>query len=145
MAVEWQTNGVPTPLTARNAGVVRAASACGGTSGSSVRRGESRSVGGGKAAVVVSMSAGVLLLILLIRKSGLRPTHAVVSAFPGFYLARSQFAPTTQDAAALGRLASPDECQSPNAAVPTTLLPTTADDGVFRDPHPRLLADPRGT
>lgn len=48
MAVEWQTNGVPTPLTARNAGVVRAASTSGGTSGSSVRRGESRSVGGGE-------------------------------------------------------------------------------------------------
>lgn len=47
--------------------------------------------------MVVSMSAAVFLLILLIRKSGLRPTHAVVSAFLGFYLARSQFAPTTQD------------------------------------------------
>lgn len=43
------------------------------------------------------MSEAVVLLILLIRKSGLRPTHAVVSAFLGFYLARSQFAPTTQD------------------------------------------------
>lgn len=47
--------------------------------------------------MVVSMFAAVFLLILLIRKSGLRPTHAVVSAFLGFYLARSQFAPTTQD------------------------------------------------
>lgn len=111
--------------------------------------------------MVVSMSAAVFLLILLIRKSGLRPTHAVVSAFLGFYLARSQFAPTTQDltsnAADCSRGSAietpprwagshpPTSVSRPDAAVPTTLLPTTADDGVLRDPHPRLLADPRGT
>lgn len=50
--------------------------------------------------MVVSISATVFLLItviLLIRKSGLRPTHAVVSILLGFYLAGSQLAPTIQD------------------------------------------------
>jgi hypothetical protein len=47
--------------------------------------------------VALSISAVLLLLIivvLLVRKSGLKPVHALVCMLLGFYLASSSMAPT---------------------------------------------------
>jgi hypothetical protein len=50
--------------------------------------------------VALSISAVVLLAIIvfiLIKKSGLKPPHAIVCVLFGFYLASSTIAPTIND------------------------------------------------
>ncbi|MER8183555.1 DUF2304 domain-containing protein [Kitasatospora sp. NPDC094015] len=49
--------------------------------------------------MALSISAAVLMLVvvwLLIRRSGLKPVHAIICALLGFYLASSSIAPSIQ-------------------------------------------------
>ncbi|WP_406296897.1 DUF2304 domain-containing protein [Embleya sp. NBC_00888] len=51
--------------------------------------------------VVVSVSAVLLLgvtVVFLVRKSSLRPVHAIVCALLGFYLSTTSMAPSISDA-----------------------------------------------